>query len=132
MKVLFVCTGNAFRSPVAQALLKKFRSDVEVESAGTNPLIPISKAALYYLSKEGAKKYIKDNTANINEKNLHEYDLIVAMENNHKEVILNHCPKCKNKIVVWNIEDPYLLPKGDTERIFNLIKTKVEKLVSSL
>ena len=132
MKVLFVCTGNAFRSPVAEALLKKFRSDVEVESAGTNPLIPVSKDALYYLSKECAKKYVKDNTVNINEKNLHEYDLIVAMENNHKEVILNHCPKCKNKIVVWNIKDPYLMSNEDIERIFNLIKTKVEKLVDSL
>ncbi|UCH71344.1 MAG: low molecular weight protein arginine phosphatase, partial [Candidatus Bathyarchaeota archaeon] len=35
MKVLFVCTGNSFRSPVAEALLKKLRNDLEVESAGT-------------------------------------------------------------------------------------------------
>ena len=132
MKILFVCSGNAFRSPVAEALLKMFRSDIEVESAGTNPIIPVSEAAIHYLSKIGGKKYLKYDTSCIDEKNLREYDLIVAMEINHKKAILNLCPKCKNKIVVWNIEDPYFMPYGSTERIFNLIKNKVKKLADLL
>ncbi len=132
MKVLFVCSGNAFRSPVAEALLRKYRSDVEVDSAGTNPVIPISESARQYLAKVGARKYLKDSTASINDKKLREYDLIVAMQSFHKEVVLDRCPECKDKIVVWNIEDPYFLPYGSTERIFDLIKNKVEGLADSL
>ncbi|MHA2405466.1 MAG: arsenate-mycothiol transferase ArsC, partial [Candidatus Hermodarchaeia archaeon] len=36
MKVLFVCTGNACRSPAAEALLKKFNPQIDVDSAGTH------------------------------------------------------------------------------------------------
>jgi protein-tyrosine-phosphatase len=35
--VLFACTQNSVRSPMAAALLKVFRPDLKVESAGLNP-----------------------------------------------------------------------------------------------
>jgi hypothetical protein len=34
-RVLFVCTGNAYRSPICEGLLKKLRPDLEVDSAGS-------------------------------------------------------------------------------------------------
>ena len=57
MKVLFVCSGNAYRSPVAEALLKKLKPEVEVDSAGIDPAIPISEVARTYLARENAQKY---------------------------------------------------------------------------
>lgn len=56
MKVLFVCSGNAFRSPVAEALLKNQRPDVDVDSAGANPVVPdgIAGSARKYLAKSFA------------------------------------------------------------------------------
>ena len=132
MKVLFVCSGNAYRSPVAEALLKKFRRDIEVESAGTNPSIPISESARKYLVKEKAEAHLKDKPERIDEKNLETYDLIVAMKNRHKDAILDICPECRDKIVVWNIEDPYFMPSGSSERIFNLIREKAKELADSL
>jgi protein-tyrosine phosphatase len=132
MKVLLVCLGNSFRSPVAEALLKKFKPEIEVNSAGINPSIPISEAARKYLARENAEQYLKQTPESINEKDLDKYDLIIAMEPRHKEVVLSRCPKCENKIVVWNIDDPYFLPHGYTERVFKQIKDKVAELANSL
>lgn len=132
MKVLFVCSGNAFRSPVAEALLKKFRPEIEVDSAGTHPAIPVSETARKYLAKENAEQYLKKVSEGLDSKQLDEYDLIVAMKPEHKEVVLSRCPQCAGKIVVWNIDDPYFLPHGFTEKIFKQIKDKVAELANSL
>jgi protein-tyrosine phosphatase len=132
MKILFVCLGNAFRSPVAEALLRKLKPDVEVDSAGINPSIPISEAARKYLAMENAEQFLKRAPESIDEKDLDEYDLIIAMEQRQKDIILSRCPECENKIVVWNIADPYFLPHGYTEKIFKQIRNKVVELANSL
>jgi protein-tyrosine-phosphatase len=132
MKVLFVCSGNAYRSPVAEALLKKLRADVKVDSAGVHPMIPISGAAKEYLAKEEALNYLKHVPESLEDKRLDEYDLIVAMTQEHKNTISNKCSKCANKIIVWNIDDPYFLPNRHTHKIFDQIKKKVIELADSL
>jgi len=133
MKILFVCTGNAYRSPVAEALLKKLRPDIQADSAGINlPLIPISKAARKFLAKENAEQYLKEVPEVLDSKKLDEYDLIIAMEPRHKVVVLSKCPECENKIVVWNIHDPYLSPNEHAEKIFEQIRQKVKELADSL
>lgn len=132
MKVLFVCSGNAYRSPVADALLKKLRPDVEVDSAGTHTSIPISEEAKRFLTRENAVEYLKAAPEDLDGKMLDDYDLIVAMKDVHKKIILRHCPRCKKKTIVWNIEDPYFLPHGYTEKIFKQIQKKVVELANSL
>jgi protein-tyrosine-phosphatase len=54
------------------------------------------------------------------------------MEERHKEAVLSRCPECADKTVVWNIEDPYFMPSGYSEKVFNQIKRKVEELADSL
>ena len=134
MKILFVCSGNSFRSPVAEALLKKFKPGIEVDSAGTNPVVPhmIAGVSVKYLEGDNAGQYLKKTPEGLNEKDLDKYDLIVAMKTENKDVILSKCPECENKIVVWNIEDPYFLPQGYTEKIFERIKQKVKELGRNL
>ncbi|MDH5780072.1 MAG: hypothetical protein OEZ29_05710 [Candidatus Bathyarchaeota archaeon] len=132
MKILFVCSGNAYRSPVAEALLKKLRPEIDVDSAGIDPAIPISEAAKSYLGRENATKHLKQAPEGLEKKKLDEYDLIVAMKQQHKDAILDRCPECAGKIVVWNIDDPYFLPHGHTEKIFKEIKAKVAELANSL
>ena len=132
MKILFVCSGNAYRSPVAEALLRKLRREIEIDSAGIDPAIPISEAAKSYLGRENAIKHLKQAPESLDKKRLDEYDLIVAMKEAHKDVILSRCPPCADKIVVWNIDDPYFLPHGYTEKIFKEIKAKVAELANSL
>ena len=132
MRVLLVCSGNAFRSPLAEALLKKLKPNVEVDSAGIHPVISIAESARRYLARVGAERYLKADSESLATKNLASYDLIVAMEDLHKRAVLSMCPDCKGKVVVWNIEDPYFMPAGSAEKIFNQIGRKVEELAGSL
>jgi protein-tyrosine phosphatase len=132
MNVLFVCTGNAFRSPVAEALLKKYKPEIEVDSAGTNPSIPISNSAKNYLLNENAQRFMKKNPESLNKKNVNDYDLIIAMKPEHMFQVLRKCPECKDRIVVWNIKDPYLRSIHESEEIFREIKRKVKKLIRNL
>lgn len=132
MKILFVCTGNAFRSPVAEALLKKYKPEIEVDSAGTNPSIPISSSARNYLVNEDAQMFLKKTPESLNEKKLNEYNLIIAMKPEHMRSILRKCPECKDKIVVWNIIDPYFLSSQDSDRVFKEINCKVKEFIEKL
>ena len=132
VKVLFVCSGNAYRSPLAEALLRKLKPEITVDSAGIHAAIPISEEAKKYLTRENAEQYLKKVPEGLDSKQLDEYDLIVAMEPIHKDAVLSRCPECANKIVVWNIDDPYFLPPEYTEKIFRQIKEKILELVNSL
>ena len=132
MKILFVCSGNAYRSPLAEALLKKLRPDLEVDSAGLRAVIPISRKVREYLAKRDAAQYLKKAPQGIVEKKLREYDLIVAMEHVHTNAVLSVCPECKTRIVEWNIEDPYFLEQEDAENVYVRIENKVEELAKSL
>ena len=132
MKVLFVCSGNAHRSPLAEALLKKLRPDLEVDSAGIHTVIPIAEEARKFLAKDNAEKYLKQVPEDLDSKQLYNYDLIVAMEQRHKDAVLDRCPECEGKIVLWNIRDPYFLPPEHAEKIYKQIKEKVTELTKSL
>jgi protein-tyrosine phosphatase len=132
MKVLFVCQGNAFRSPVAEALLKKLRPDIEVDSAGVYPSIPVSEHARRYLAEEDAERFLKRTPESLGQKNLSSYDLIVAMEPVHRDIIVSKCPECAKRTVVWGIDDPYFMSSMSAEKVFKLIKAKVEALAGQL
>jgi len=132
MKVLFVCSGNAHRSPLAEAILKKLRPDLVVNSAGVNVAIPISTKVREYLAGENAEQYLKKAPESLDGRKLQEFDLIIAMHQNHKNAVLSKCPECKDKIVVWNIEDPYFMLDEDAEKVYRRIKEKVTELAQSL
>ena len=132
MKVLFVCSGNAYRSPLAEALLKKLRPDLEVDSAGLHVIIPVSSEVKSFLKKLDAAQHLKRYSESLDEKNLRGYDLIVAMEQKHKNAVLRKCSECTSKVVVWNIKDPYFEGRDGAERIYNEIHVKVAELAESL
>jgi protein-tyrosine phosphatase len=132
MKVLFVCSGNAHRSPLAEALLKKMRPDLQVDSAGLRVAIPISDHVREYLAKEDAEQYLKKAPENLTGKQLGGYDVIVAMQQGHKNAVLNRCPECEDKIVVWSVEDPYFVSHEDAEQVYRQIEEKVKQLAKSL
>jgi protein-tyrosine-phosphatase len=131
-KILFVCTGNAYRSPICEALLKKLRPDLEVDSAGTRIARKITKEAKEYLLSEDAMQYLKKTPESIDNKQLEQYNIIIAMEKRHRDVVLKKCPECKNKIVVWDIPDKIFFLSGRTDKINNQMKKNVTEFSESL
>ena len=131
-KILFVCTGNAYRSPICEALLKKLRPDLEVDSAGTRIARKITKEAKEYLMSEDALQYLKKTPESIESKQLEQYNIIIAMEKRHRDVALKKCPECKNKIVVWDIPDKIFFLHGRTKKINNQMKKYVAEYAESL
>jgi len=132
MKILFVCSGNAHRSPLAEAFLKKLRPDLEVDSAGIRTSIPISEEVKKYLAKENAAEYLKRFPEDLTTKRLRDYDLIVAMEQRHKDAVVATCAECEKRTVVWSVEDPYFLDRRDAERIYRQVEDRVRELARSL
>jgi len=133
LKVLFVCSGNSYRSPVAEALLRKYApKDVEANSAGTSPISWISDNARRFLEKENASNYLKTYPEGLETRRPRDYDLIVAMEMKHRFSILQRCPECADKIEVWNINDPYDTSAEYEEEVYRQIKTKVKELAERL
>jgi protein-tyrosine-phosphatase len=131
MRVLFVCHGNAYRSPLAEALLKKLRPDLEVDSAGLHVAIPISDKVRDYLRKRDAAQYLKAVPQSLDEKKLRNYDVIVVMDQKIENYILRKCLDCWKKTVTWTIKDPYF-EEQNQERIFDEIENKVKELAGSL
>ena len=99
-----------------------------MDSAGIRLVIPIAEEVKEFLREENAEKFLKNTPEQLSGKRLMDYDVIVAMEDMHKEYVLSLCPQCKDKIVVWNIPDPYIREKDAMWKIFKQIKKKVLEL----
>jgi protein-tyrosine-phosphatase len=113
---------------MAEALLKRLRPDLEVDSAGTQVEPKVSDEARTYSAKQNAEQYLKKTPESLDAKKLNDYDIIVAMEQRHMDAVLSKCPKCRSKIVVWNIKDLGNRPLRYLERINEQIKDKVKEL----
>jgi len=103
--ILFVCTGNRCRSPLAAAIFlnrlseQNLRDTWRVESAGTwaqqgLPADPLAQKA----AKEIGLDLQDHRTRSIDQTSLYDHDLIVVMEEGHKEALSVEFPECAGKI----------------------------------
>ena len=95
MKVLFVCTGNICRSPVAHGLLRKARPDWLVDSAGTHSYHVGESADAR--SQQTALMYDLDisdiYSRQVRQSDFTEFDHIFALTKQHKAHLENIAPK---------------------------------------
>lgn len=97
-RILFVCTGNTCRSPLAQALLQSKTGNVEVRSAGVY-------ASPGDLASEGVRKILEEKEIEFSHQStmlsdqLMEWaDLVLTLTTSHKASILQLFPQYIDKV----------------------------------
>lgn len=113
-KIMFICSGNTCRSPLAEGLFKKYLkenniTDVDVGSAGVGAFAGdgVSINSILVANNRGVD--ISSHRArNINPEHILTTDLFFCMSDSHKQVLSRHCNE--EKIVVLNVADPYGRP----------------------
>ena len=146
-KVVFVCTKNQFRSPLAEVMLKDLLAtrstpgDWIVESAGSwvDKLSSATFEAIIEAEKRGLD--LSSHTVkSIEDINREQIDLLLVMEEGQKEAILLEYPCLKNKTFLlseltgtsYSIPDPYLTNEPCSEialEIESLIENNFTKIV---
>lgn len=133
MKILFLCTGNTCRSPLAEGIFKKKAEekglDITASSAG---LAAFSSDEVSEGSVQAAKKLGVDISSHRSRPfNLYmteEFDLFVVMSFRHKEALLPYIPEKKVHVLYGGIPDPY----GGNQEVYDECAAKIAEGINEL
>ena len=103
-KIIFICTGNACRSQIAEGLLRNLASDkFSVFSAGSDPS-QVHPMSVYVMEEVGID--ISHHTSDpISDYVDHGIDVVITVCDNAKQA----CPVFPGNVehIHWSIEDPF-------------------------
>lgn len=141
IRVLFVCTGNICRSPMAEGIFRRMIAErkllghFEVDSAGTGPWHVGEATDLR------AQEVLERYESNFNHvarqfgpDDLEYYDQIFVMDHSHLSHLLRRAPVFKNKIRLLmelvggsEVPDPYQGTPQDFERVYGMLERAIQK-----
>jgi len=136
IRVLFVCTGNTCRSPMAEGWLRhrlprSWRNRVEVESAGTRamPGLPATenarlaaKAKGFDISGHRSQPLSQDIIASA--------DIVVAMEEQHRKAVLELWPGAEAMLMSEaGVPDPIGGDRQDYDRTLQAIEKGMPRVI---
>ena len=125
--VLFVCTGNAARSQMAEGWLKNLNSDVSVISAGTKPE-GVSKIAIKVMKEIGID--ISDHTSdNLNDVDWQGADFAITLCGSANETCVSMPWPETCKRLHWPIKDP--VSEDEYRNARDEIKQKINNFLIS-
>ncbi len=142
-RVLFVCTGNTCRSPMAEAVLKHLKRDIEVKSAGifagngqgANP------NAIQVLKKRGID-FTTHESQPVTDELMEWADVILTMTAHHKLTLEMEYPESVQKIFTLkeytlteedtDLNPDILDPIGLSEETYEQTLNEIEKYIKRL
>lgn len=142
MNILFVCTGNTCRSPMAAALLEDMAKNKGIG-------LDVKSAGIYALDGQNATREameaLKDNNINIEDHRasivhrdlLNEADLILTMGKSHKSELVSRFGDFDEKIYTLNeyaygVEKDIADPFGGNINIYRNTKEEIEKALEEI
>src|SRR5574341_189987 len=137
-RLLFVCTGNICRSPLAEAIFRHQAeqagraADFEVDSAGTHDYHVGERAdARARRVGEGRGVAVTSRARELRDADFQRFDLILAMDRGHLRELRGRCPvPLRDRIRLMrefgepaggDVPDPYYSGEEAFEEVFDLL-----------
>ena len=128
IRVLFVCVGNACRSPMAEAISRCDAADVmESSSAGLYPLGYIAELTKQTLVKNGYSANGLTSDA-LRKEAVEGADFIINMTGRAREDVFHG----QENVEDWLVEDPFGTDPETYQRVFESIQRRVNQLAFRL
>jgi len=150
VKVLFVCTGNICRSPMAEGLLRALADEaglgaaIEADSAGTHDYEvgnPPDERAIEAAARRGVD-IARLRARRVEAADFARFDLMVALDRGHRAILRRLAPPAwRGRIVLLmdfapgegpDVPDPYYGEAGGFDPVRDMIERGVRGLLESL
>jgi len=145
INIMFVCTGNTCRSPMAEYLCRKYISEKlncgldEVQKKGYK----VSSAGLYAMEGMPASMEVVEicfqkgidarghRSSTVTSARIEESDLVFAMTKAHRQGIVGICPESENKCMLLDESGDIADPIGGDIRVYNQCSDSIEQAIGT-
>jgi protein-tyrosine-phosphatase len=127
-KILFICLGNACRSPMAESIARRDAADIiECSSAGIMPLGFVPELTQKTLTSNGCSVDRLESTP-ITREEWDAADIVINMSG----IDRHRAFPDPEKVEDWAVEDPYGADPGVYQTIYEDIRERIGKLAERL
>lgn len=141
IRVLFVCTGNTCRSPMAEAILRnKAGEEIEVKSAGifAGDGSPASANTAQVLKEKGIE--CQHSSSFLTQEHIDWATYVLTMTSHHKQAILQSFPEAHDKVHTLKeftngsgeISDPFGGPVEIYRETYAELEPLIDEVLSKL